>query len=99
MNEIDWKFQIHATALHNGKLYTECGSVLFLVKDLAFLPALRFYREEGERIGAAPNQLRGIDLLIGRVEAWQREHPDLMKVPDIEGDEALISPHQQSSRQ
>ena len=97
MNEVDWKFRIHATALHNAKVYTEQASVLFLCKDLAFLPALRFYRGECERIGAASAQLRGIDLLIGRVEEWQREHPDLLKVPDIEGDEALVPPHEWST--
>lgn len=57
--------------------------VVFLAKDRAFLPTLRFYKEECQRIGAETPQLEAIDALIGRVEAWQRENVTAMKIPDV----------------
>lgn len=90
--KVDWKFRIQAHALHNGKMYSEDDSVLFLCKDRALLPTLRHYRDFCVALGCEENQLRAIALLIGRVEQWQREHPELLKVADIEGDEALVEP-------
>jgi len=94
---LDGKFAISATSMEHGTVHDENDSVLFLAKDLAFLPALRFYRGECERIGAASAQLRGIDLLIGRVEAWQYEHPALLKVPDVDDSPAgrqILAPNE-----
>jgi len=89
---VDWKFKIKATALHNGKKYTEHESVLFLCKDKAVPQMLRFYRKKCVQLGCKRNQLRAIDLLIARVESWQTTHPDMLKVADIEGREALECP-------
>ena len=89
---VDWKFTIRATALHNGKRYTERDSVLFLCKDLAVPAMLRFYRDQCVALRCRKNQLRAIDLLIGRVDRWQADHPELLKVADIEGREALVYP-------
>ena len=89
---VDWKFRIDATALHNGKHYTERDAVLLLCKDRAVPATLRFYREECVRLGCQENQLRAVDLLIGRVERWQADHPERLKVADIDGDEALVPP-------
>lgn len=93
MKAVDWKFRIDATALHNGKAYSELDSVLFLCKDVAVGPMLRFYRQECVRLGCAANQIEAIDLLIDRVAAWQRANPGLLKIADIEGNEALIEPY------
>jgi hypothetical protein len=89
---VDWKFKFSATAIHNGKTYTEADGILLLCKDRAVPATLRFYREECVRLGCQDNQLRAVDLLIGRVEAWQAEHPASLKVADIEGTEALVPP-------
>ena len=40
---IEWKFKINATAVHNGKKYTEKNSFLFLCKDKAVPDMLKFY--------------------------------------------------------
>jgi hypothetical protein len=93
---VDWKFSIKAIALHNGKRYTERESVLFLCKDLAVPAMLRFYRNECLNIGCRKNQLRAIDLLIKRVVDWQARHPELLKVADIKGREALTAPVRQT---
>lgn len=63
---IDRKFQIAATCREHDHDYDGHHAVLFLAKDRAFPATLRFYRQECERIGAAPAQLAGIDLLIER---------------------------------
>lgn len=58
--------------------------VVFLARDKAFLPTLRYYRRECEHLGAADPQLAAVDNLIARVEAWQKAHPDEMKLPDVD---------------
>lgn len=80
--KIDRKFTITANAIHNGKHYDEHDAVLFLAKDRAFLLTLPDYRRHCEEIGAGPDQLRALDLLIERVTRFQAENPT--KVPDVD---------------
>ena len=95
MEKVDRKFQIAARCIEHGHLHTEADSVLFLVKDKAFLAALRAYRLECESIGAAALQLAGVDRLIERVDRWQAEHAAVLKVPDIDaGFESIAGPNE-----
>lgn len=84
---IDRKFRIVAWCIEHDHIYDDGHGVFFCAKDKAFPVALRAYRVECERIGAAPAQLRGIDLLIERVDRYQAANPGILKVPDV--DEAL----------
>ena len=81
---IDRKFKIDATAREHGTDYDENHAVLFLAKDRALFGTLGYYRSECERLGAAPDQLRGIDLLIQRVERYQSVNANLVKTPDVD---------------
>lgn len=98
---IDRKFTIEATCLEHRHRHTEHDAVLFLAKDQAFPTTLRFYRQECERLGAAPRQLLGIDLLIDRVERYQAAYPERIKVADIDetatGD-AIVAPNPSAGR-
>jgi hypothetical protein len=81
---IDLKFRFLAVCTEHNHVHTHDDGLVFLAHDKALVPTLRFYRAECERLGAGEAQLRGIDLLIGRVEDWQVERPDLVKVADLD---------------
>lgn len=85
MEAIDRKFVIQATNAVNRKSYTEYNSFLFCAKDKAVPAALRAYMDECVRIGAAPEHIESVKLLLGRVEQFQREI--LSKIPDTIGNE------------
>lgn len=84
---IDRKFEIRARCFEHDHVYDDAHGMFFVAKDKALPATLRFYRQECERIGALPAQLRGIDLLIERVDRYQAANPGAVKVPDV--DEAL----------
>ena len=82
--EIDRKFQISAIHSTKGTYHSERSSVLFLAKDKALPATLRFYRDECARLGSDERQLKGIGLLIERVENFQAVNPSVIKVADID---------------
>lgn len=84
MERLDGKFAGSIHRVGDGEEIQPDQFVVFLAKDNAFLPTLRFYREECERIGAGLEQLLAVDRLIGRVELWRQNNPHLWKVPDAE---------------
>lgn len=90
---IDTKFKITAYCEEHEDYHNDRDAVLFLCKDRAFLPTLRYYRNICVQIGAGERQILAVDQLIGRVERWQAIHPDMMKVPDVDdgpkGDKVL----------
>lgn len=92
---VDRKFTFLARSSESGKTYDEQDGVVFLAKDKAVGPTLRFYREECERIGASPAQLRGVDLLIERVDRYQAANPSVLKVADIDEEKGahIIAPN------
>lgn len=82
--DIDRKFRINAISEKSGKVYSEKEAMLFLAKDKALPNTLRFYMAECERIGADPGQIESVRLMIERVEKYQRENPELAKIPDVD---------------
>lgn len=81
---IDRKFTFFATCCEHQHLYSHMNGMVFLAKDKALPATLHFYRDECFRLGAQPEQLQGIDLLIERVMRFQAEHPDQVKVADVD---------------
>ena len=79
---IDRKYQIHAVNPCSRNTHSEYDSILFLAKDKAVPAMLRAYLKESEKLGANPAHLESIDLLIGRVEQYQREVE--AKIPDTD---------------
>jgi hypothetical protein len=94
---IDRKFTIMARSIESGNIYTDFDGVLFLAKDNAFPATLRFYREECVRQGCAPEQLRGIDLLIERVDRYRASNPEKLKIADIDPEKgaSIIAPNKE----
>ncbi len=85
MKTIDRKFRILAVNPVNGKIYTEKNAVLLCAKDMAVPAALKEYRKSASLLGANQAHLDSIDLLISRVEQYQREIE--ARVPDTVGAE------------
>jgi hypothetical protein len=81
---IDRKFQILAVNPANGHRYTERDALLLCAKDKAVPVALKAYRDECRVIGANPEHIESIDLLIQRVERFQAETGG-GRVPDTVG--------------
>lgn len=68
---IDRKFQIRAINPVNGKQYTEKDSLLLCAKDAAVPAALNAYLHECIRIGANPEHVESVKLLLERVMNFQ----------------------------
>ena len=71
IGSIDRKFHIDATNPVNGKQYDENNSLLLCAKDAAVPAGLIAYRDKCEQLGAAPEHIASIQLLIGRVVEFQ----------------------------
>ncbi|EAZ97657.1 hypothetical protein [Marinobacter sp. ELB17] len=82
---IDRKFEIAAKNPVNGKTYTHKDSLLLCAKDRAVPAALRTYKEECVKLGSNPEHVESIDLLIARVEQYQKDIES--KIPDTLGAE------------
>lgn len=86
MNEpIDRKFRILAVNPANGKTYTEADAILLCAKDAAVPAALEAYRQKCIELGANPEHVESVGLLIGRVEHFQETVEK--RVPDTVGAE------------
>ena len=86
MEPIDRKFMISATPWNNegAHPYTEFTSVLFLAKDVLLVPLLEYYLRLCGQYHVDDAQTKGVRLLIGRVEAWQKANLDKLKLPDVD---------------
>ena len=82
---IDRKFKILAVNPINGHIYTEANAVLLCAKDKAVPAALSAYRDECLAIGAEAGHIASIELLIERVQRYQRDVES--RIPDTVGDE------------
>lgn len=82
---VDRKFKILAVNPVNGKIYTEENSLLLCAKDAAVPAALAAYRDKCIEIGANPEHIENVGLLLGRVEDYQRRIES--RVPDTVGAE------------
>lgn len=80
---IDRKFQIRAEN-HKGEVFNEFNSILFLARDKNLIPLLNHYSQLCEESGASEDQLKGVRLLIKRVESYQKNNPHILKVADID---------------
>lgn len=79
---IDRKYKILAINPVSGGIHTEDDAIIFLAKDKALIPTLETYIEECELLGCEDSHLDGLNLLIERVEAYQRNV--YSKVPDTD---------------
>lgn len=87
--KLDAKFSGHIFKAKDGTMVPENEYVVFLAKDSAFLPTLKFYLEECKRQGADEDQLKAVVGLIERVVEWRSEFAYRCKVPDA-SDERML---------
>ena len=81
---IDRKFIFKAVNPCNGKEYTEENALILCAKDKAVVSALETYAKTCAEIGANPEHIGSIGLLIDRVKEYQRNVE--MKIPDTIGE-------------
>lgn len=84
--KLDAKFTGHIFKAKDGTMLDETEYVVFLAKDSAFLPTLKFYLEECKRQGADEDQLKAVVGLIERVVEWRSNFAYRCKVPDAAGE-------------
>lgn len=87
---LDGKFHGVIVKNKNGVIVPPDEWMVFLAKDDAFPPTLKFYRKELERQGAELAQLASVDGIIKRVDAWRADNPTKCKTPDIETNETIL---------
>lgn len=87
--KLDAKFSGTIFKVKNGAIVTDDQYMVFLAEDDAFLPTLKFYRAECERIGADAEHLGAVDRTIARLVAWRDANVLACKVPDAK-DELLV---------
>lgn len=81
---IDRKFKFLAVNPCKGTHYDETDGIVFLAKDKAVPQMLLSYHAECERLGCGEEHLESIELLYGRVIAFQSSVES--KIPDTETD-------------
>ena len=86
MKVIDRKFQIQAVNPVNGKRYTEVDALLLCAKDKAVPAALQAYKYKCLELGANPEHIKSIELLVERVLCFQEDQGG-GRVPDTIGAE------------
>lgn len=84
MQKLDAKVYGHLYREADGMKIPPDEYVVFRPHDKAFLRTLRFYRDECVRQGCLLEQIEAVDALLARVAQWQRDHPERMKVADVE---------------
>ena len=85
MESIDRKFRFRAFKVKNpATSVSEKDAMVFKCADNAILDTLDFYYKKSKELRASGQQVRGVELLIRRVERWRRENPRQCKVADID---------------
>ncbi len=83
---IDRKFQFVAFNPYNLKMFTEKDGIVFLAKDTLVVPMLETYLAlVGKNIGYGSPEAKSVKLMIERVRAYQKNNPQLCKLPDLSG--------------
>lgn len=99
MERIDRKFTFSGicTEHHGAHVMDHTNAVVFLARDRLLPPTLRHYLVLCQAEGADRRQQEGLRLLIERVERYQREHPEEVKLPDVDNTpegQAIIAPNE-----
>ena len=94
---IDRKFTFCATSCEHDAEHSHMDAMVFLAKDKNLPDTLRYYQNCCQESGASVEQLMGIGLLIERVVRFQAEHPDRVKVADVDVPDlaGILDPNEQ----
>lgn len=83
MEAIDRKYRFTAVGLASGRKYTHANAVVFLAKDALLPDLLDAYHALCLKAGVDERQIKGIQLLKGRVLIYQRRNLAKVKVPGV----------------
>lgn len=87
MQKLDGKFYGRIFREEDNTEVSADSFIVFLAKDRALIPTLEFYRTQCELLGCDIAQLAAVNDLLCRVQRWQSDHPEQMKLPDVEPNE------------
>jgi hypothetical protein len=88
-DKLDAKFSGVIFKVKDGSIVPDDEYMVFLAKDNAFLPTLKFYREECIRLGADNDHIAAVDRTIHRAEHWRENNQHRLKVPDATGEKLV----------
>ncbi|MGI0023440.1 MAG: hypothetical protein ACRD9Q_11355 [Nitrososphaeraceae archaeon] len=86
MEQIDRKFTFTGYCTEHQPVHqcNEFNAMIFLAKDICLPDLLDSYHSIATIRGAKQKQLDGILLLRDRIIAWQKLHPEEVKIPDVD---------------
>lgn len=87
--KLDAKFYAAVHKVKDGTSVPDDQWMIFLAKDDAFPPTLRYYLEECRRLGADQEHLESVERTIRRLDDWRAANADKCKVPDAKGEKLI----------
>lgn len=87
--KLDAKFSGVIFKVKDGSIVPDDQYMVFLAKDKAFLPTLKFYRDECLRLDADQEHTDAVNRTLERLIGWQRDNSELLKVPDAKGEKLV----------
>lgn len=87
--KLDAKFNGVVFKVKDGTIVPDDEYMVFLAKDNAFLPTLRFYHTECVRIGADEEHIAAVSRTLDRLIEWRAHNQHRLKVPDAKGEKLL----------
>lgn len=84
---IDTKFTFVAICREHNHEHTQDDGMVFLAKDKALPKTLRHYLSICQSMGADARQIQAVKALIKRVDQYQLDHPNQVKVADVDDTE------------
>lgn len=68
---IERKYHVTAQSTQTGLVHDENHAMVFLARDPALPATLGFYLDRCREMGAAPEQIKAVELLVQRVTRYQ----------------------------
>ena len=87
--KLDAKFSGVIFKVKDGSIVPDDEYMVFLAKDQAFLPTLKFYREQCVKLRADEEHIEAVDRTIDRLITWRENNQHRLKVPDAKGEKLV----------
>ena len=87
--KLDAKFSGVIFKVKDGTIVPDDEYMVFLAKDQAFLPTLKFYRDECMRLHADDEHIAAVERTIDRLIKWREDNQSRLKVPDAKGEKLV----------
>ena len=84
--KLDAKFYGTIRKVKDDSVVPEDQYVVFLAKDNAFAAILPLYHEKCVELGCDQEHIDSVKRMLGRMDAWRKANPQLLKNPDARGE-------------